>query len=319
MFNAGRFRARRCSLLYLSEIGEGSAFGRHGRSSCHGQEGGRLRRGQDHFSFLCGEKRNGPGLQREKSGAGVVPAYANRSAARRTGLRQQVAASGGTTYVPDSPSTLLTSAAAASGVWLGAWVVLPGRRQPLNGAGPRWVFYALPTKYQEAATAGVKIGPATPSTPVMPPSGGDLLCQCVSPGRRTTVAIGNDSSPFFFFWHPKPFSFSSQRKRKWVWPPRRGGATFVRFGQNGANDKTQSAESHNPTHPWKVQQMTAPIPARYSKSMTPSHERPVKAYAGSCKPTRPCLRQQSTAPSLAMSSIEHRLSPQGYRRDIAGS
>ena len=43
----------------------------------------------------------------------------------------------------------------------------------------------------------------------------------VPSGRRAGGEGADSSSPFFFFWHPKPFSFSSQRKRKWVWPPRR--------------------------------------------------------------------------------------------------
>ena len=43
----------------------------------------------------------------------------------------------------------------------------------------------------------------------------------VNPGRRAIETAANNTSLFFFFWHPKPFSFSSQRKRKWVWPPRR--------------------------------------------------------------------------------------------------
>ena len=48
-------------------------------------------------------------------------------------------------------------------------MVLAWRRQPLNGAGPRPVFYALPTKYPEAAAAGVMRGPLPSPSHIVPP------------------------------------------------------------------------------------------------------------------------------------------------------
>ena len=93
-------------------------------------------RGPNPFSFSLRRKRKRFWMPKEKEGAGIVPAYANSSAARRTGLRQQVAAPGGTTYVPNAPPTLLTTAAAASGVWLGAWVVLAWEASAAERRGP---------------------------------------------------------------------------------------------------------------------------------------------------------------------------------------
>ena len=56
-----------------------------GVSDCpHWAKGRASRRGgQDHFSFLCEEKRNGPGLQREKMGLIIVGLSLSPSAARK--------------------------------------------------------------------------------------------------------------------------------------------------------------------------------------------------------------------------------------------
>ena len=106
------------------------------------------------------------------------------------------------------------------GLWVVEWWKVKGRENdflilvPRGGRGahsrnatPRW-----------RTTSRRPVAASSTSDPVLP-------------GRRVEEEGATILAPFFFFWHPKPFSFSSQRKRKWVWPPRREAHVLPTLGK----------------------------------------------------------------------------------------